>query len=166
MLQFDNSKRIDNLGRLTIPKKICESLGMSEGDGLRLSISNDKRIIISLPCNSCVACGSKNNLQKIKYWFICDTCINETKTKNEFSLADLSFPIVLQRESRISIPQDIRDAFKINSGDLFRISVENNKIYLKHIPGSCSLCGGKIDSEDSYLCKNCLNQIKTDTYLA
>ena len=52
-----NKGKIDNLGRIVIPKSIRNALGINHNDEISMTVENDK-LIISRGLKSGVRCGS------------------------------------------------------------------------------------------------------------
>ncbi|CEN87311.1 AbrB/MazE/SpoVT family DNA-binding domain-containing protein [Paraclostridium sordellii] len=71
-------RNIDSLGRIVIPKEFRKMLNINENDPVEILCENG---IIKLKKhnNSCILCGSKENLKNIKNIFICEKCLEEMK---------------------------------------------------------------------------------------
>lgn len=67
-------KKIDSLGRITIPMEFRKILNISAEDFLEIS-TDDRNIIIRKHENSCVFCDSKINIIKFNGHAICPDCI-------------------------------------------------------------------------------------------
>lgn len=70
------NKKIDDLGRVVIPREIREKLGIRKQDELEIYI-DDEKIVLSKSVEMCIFCGSKSKLTKLKNKNICTTCLNE-----------------------------------------------------------------------------------------
>ena len=68
--------KIDNLGRILIPKKYRIALGLEADSKINLSL-NDDSIIITPSENKCLICGNKDNVN-FKFC-LCNTCIDKIK---------------------------------------------------------------------------------------
>ena len=70
-------RRIDNVGRFTIPKKVMRTLNIHIGDDVEIWLGQNNTIIIQkLKNERCVFCNESKNLlaQKIDGKTICQTC--------------------------------------------------------------------------------------------
>ncbi len=73
----DNTK-VDELGRVILPKKLRNDLHIYPGDNLSIELAEDI-ILVSKQNKYCVFCGSEKNLIKFRYKHICLDCIDEIK---------------------------------------------------------------------------------------
>lgn len=71
-------RNIDSLGRVVIPKEFRKMLNINEHDSVEIICENGA-IKIKKHNDSCILCGSKDNLRNIKNLFICEKCIDEMK---------------------------------------------------------------------------------------
>lgn len=70
------TRKIDDLGRVVIPAEMRKGFGLKEGDKLDISIEADK-IILSKQQETCIFCGSIEDLKEFKGRMVCATCIHE-----------------------------------------------------------------------------------------
>ena len=54
-----NKGKIDNLGRIVIPKSIRDALGINHNDEISMTVENNK-LIISKGYKTCSVCNSKD----------------------------------------------------------------------------------------------------------
>lgn len=73
---YTDYKRIDEVGRIVIPKAIRNKLGMGLTEVVKIDIENDK-IVISKAELTCVFCGTTENLETFKDKNICTDCISQ-----------------------------------------------------------------------------------------
>ena len=66
-------RNVDELGRIVIPKEMRTTLNIKNSDPIEIYVSEDK-IILKKVENSCVFCGSKEDLEKYKNKMICTAC--------------------------------------------------------------------------------------------
>ena len=68
-------RRIDDLGRIVLPKELRTMLGVSEGDSLEIWRDGES-VTLRRYQSSCFFCGSttKNNLAAYKGKVVCDDC--------------------------------------------------------------------------------------------
>ncbi len=75
------SRKMDDLGRVVIPAELRKSFGIKEGDQLEISVEED-RIILSPRGNSCIFCGSIQDLKEFRDRMVCASCIGELSGTN------------------------------------------------------------------------------------
>ncbi len=69
-------KKIDELGRIVIPKDIRRTLGVSNGESLQFFLEGDT-VVLKKFGEECEFCGASDNLTELKGKFICDNCKKE-----------------------------------------------------------------------------------------
>lgn len=80
-------RRIDELGRIVIPKEIRGSLGLKNktafepGTSMEIFVDGDKVILKRLD-NSCVLCGNVENIHEISNIKVCIECLNRVVEKH------------------------------------------------------------------------------------
>jgi transcriptional pleiotropic regulator of transition state genes len=72
------TKKVDELGRIVLPKEIRDELEIKEGDALDICVDRDN-IILRKPGKRCVICRTADNLTEINNNTICTACLNEIK---------------------------------------------------------------------------------------
>lgn len=70
--------KIDQLGRIVIPKPIRTQYDLNLGDSIEVFNENDG-ILLKKYHMSCSFCGNDENLVKFKDTTICENCLNEIK---------------------------------------------------------------------------------------
>ena len=73
-------KQIDDLGRIVIPKDIRKGLGIHSGDDLVIS-AEQGCIKIRKAQESCVFCGTQENLAVYKDKCVCQACREELSSR-------------------------------------------------------------------------------------
>ncbi|MCI8486154.1 MAG: AbrB/MazE/SpoVT family DNA-binding domain-containing protein [Clostridia bacterium] len=68
-------RRIDELGRIVLPKEWRDINNIREKDALELHIDG-KSLTLKKHNNSCVFCGNKKSLQMHNNIHVCKKCIN------------------------------------------------------------------------------------------
>lgn len=68
-------KTIDDLGRIVLPKEIRKSLGFDIRSSVELYVEDDS-LIIKKAKESCIFCGSSDDLTEFKEKNVCQKCIN------------------------------------------------------------------------------------------
>ena len=74
-----NKGKIDNLGRIVIPKSIRNALGINHNDEISMTVENDK-LIISKGFKACVICSSKNVTKQVSDKLLCVSCVTDIKS--------------------------------------------------------------------------------------
>jgi len=75
-------RRIDDLGRIVIPKEMRRGLGITEGDPMNIE-AVPGGVLVSPVNASCVICGSTKDLLTIDGVGVCRNCAEHLKTKLE-----------------------------------------------------------------------------------
>ena len=73
-------RRIDELGRLVIPKEYRKIFGIDVGDQLDMTISGDG-IMVRKVQHSCVFCGSMDDLGLFRSHLVCAACIEALRNR-------------------------------------------------------------------------------------
>ena len=73
-------RRIDNLGRINIPKELTKRFNIKDGDPMEVLVDEDK-IILRKYKSRCTFCGSTDNIISYQNKIICSICINDIKEK-------------------------------------------------------------------------------------
>ena len=68
-------RRIDDLGRIVIPKELRRTMGVKEGDPMEFYVKDDK-IIIKKYQPGCIFCDNVEPLWQHKGKSICSDCID------------------------------------------------------------------------------------------
>ena len=72
--------KIDQLGRIVIPKPLRKKLELELGDSIEVFNENDG-IFLNKYCTSCSLCGSNDNIVTFQEKAICENCLNEIKNQ-------------------------------------------------------------------------------------
>ena len=73
-----NKGKIDNLGRVVIPKTIRDALGIKHNDEISMTVDNAK-LIITKVYKTCSICYTKDVTTQVSDKLLCDSCISEIK---------------------------------------------------------------------------------------
>jgi transcriptional pleiotropic regulator of transition state genes len=73
-----NLSKIDNLGRVVIPKSIRKALNIEHNDEISMHVDGES-LIINKGHRTCALCGSKEIKHQIGTKFLCDQCIQNIK---------------------------------------------------------------------------------------
>lgn len=71
-------RKIDNLGRIVLPRELRNTLGLELKDPLEIYTENDK-IILRKYQTSCVFCGANENLIPVNEKLLCKECLAKLK---------------------------------------------------------------------------------------
>ncbi len=75
-MAYTSYKKIDDVGRVVLPKDIRDELGLSINEMLKLDVENN-RIIITKAENTCVFCGKTSSLKSYMGKTVCEKCVKE-----------------------------------------------------------------------------------------
>lgn len=82
MIEEGIVRRLDNLGRVVIPKEMRKLMNVEERDWVRI-IKQNNSIIIKKYSRSCMICGSENKLSEFGGVCLCERCISKMKKIDE-----------------------------------------------------------------------------------
>jgi transcriptional pleiotropic regulator of transition state genes len=71
-------RRVDDLGRIVIPKELRRCLCIEEGDPLEIYVDGEQ-IILKKYEPTCVFCGEAKGIKNYKGKNICKNCLKELK---------------------------------------------------------------------------------------
>lgn len=69
-------RKVDQLGRIVLPKSLRKRYQMNEGDPVEILVQGD-HIILERYRPKCVFCGSMEQVSDFKERFICSQCLLE-----------------------------------------------------------------------------------------
>ncbi len=75
-------RRIDELGRIVLPKELRTAFNISSGDALEIYTERDNTIILKKHQPNCIFCGSDENLKEYKGQLVCKSCIDDMNKNN------------------------------------------------------------------------------------
>ncbi|MBA4811476.1 MAG: AbrB/MazE/SpoVT family DNA-binding domain-containing protein [Candidatus Actinomarina sp.] len=73
-----NRSKIDNLGRVVIPKSIRKALNIESNSEISMYVENNK-LIITKGSQICTICDTKDVSLQLKNKFLCNICIADIK---------------------------------------------------------------------------------------
>ena len=73
-----NKSKIDNLGRVVIPKSIRKALNVEHNDEIAMHVEN-QALIITKNNNVCTICGKEKIVVQIKDKYLCKSCVEAIK---------------------------------------------------------------------------------------
>lgn len=68
-------RRIDNLGRIVLPKELRDTNGLSEGTALEILLDDDGNVVLRKYEPGCSACGQIDDLVLFKDIRLCRKCL-------------------------------------------------------------------------------------------
>ncbi|MBY6965292.1 AbrB/MazE/SpoVT family DNA-binding domain-containing protein [Clostridium botulinum] len=71
-------RKVDELGRIVIPKELRRTLNLEEGDGLEI-YTEGEQIILKKYSPACIFCGEASEVINFKGKNICKKCMRELK---------------------------------------------------------------------------------------
>lgn len=69
-------RKVDELGRIVLPKEIRTSFELDSGDGVEIFVEKDK-IILQKYAPACVFCGEADDIVMFKNKRVCRHCLEE-----------------------------------------------------------------------------------------
>ncbi|MCM3634492.1 MULTISPECIES: AbrB/MazE/SpoVT family DNA-binding domain-containing protein [Paenibacillus] len=69
-------RKVDQLGRIVLPKSLRKRYLMNEGDPVEIFVQGD-HIILERYRPKCVFCGSMEEVAEFKERYICNVCMTE-----------------------------------------------------------------------------------------
>lgn len=66
-------RRVDELGRLVLPKELRRRLGITDGDSVEIWIDGDQVVLVK-HLETCVFCGGQESLTAFKGKRVCGPC--------------------------------------------------------------------------------------------
>ncbi len=73
-------RKVDNLGRIVIPKELRNTLDIDIKDALEIYTDSDK-IILKKYSSACIFCGNADELINFKGKNVCRKCVEEFQNK-------------------------------------------------------------------------------------
>ena len=71
-------RKVDELGRVVLPKELRKTLDVKESDPLEIFVEDDK-IILKKYAPACIFCGEASDIKNFKGKKICSQCKKEFK---------------------------------------------------------------------------------------
>lgn len=78
------TRRIDDLGRIVVPKEIRKALSVEAGDEFGIELDGH-RVILTKTANSCIFCGNPTDHLIVQNLSICKKCANIIVKRSEKS---------------------------------------------------------------------------------
>ena len=72
------SRRVDELGRIVIPKEMRNKLDIKPECALEITLDGDT-IVLKKDISSCIFCGSENAEAVFRGKHVCPECLNEIR---------------------------------------------------------------------------------------
>lgn len=73
-------RKVDELGRIVLPKELRDSFDIREKDALEI-FTEDDLIILKKSQAACLFCKSTENLKRFKGKTVCTACLEEIKNR-------------------------------------------------------------------------------------
>lgn len=70
-------RKVDNLGRIVIPKEIRKNFGIAENDGLEIFTDEDGHIILKKYQRGCTSCGNMETVYASEGIDLCQRCVDK-----------------------------------------------------------------------------------------
>ncbi|MEE3429178.1 MAG: AbrB/MazE/SpoVT family DNA-binding domain-containing protein [Ruminococcus sp.] len=75
-MAYTSYKKIDDVGRVVLPKDVREELGLRINDMIKIDVEKDT-IVIRKAEESCVFCGKNGSLKHYMGKTVCANCIKQ-----------------------------------------------------------------------------------------
>ena len=69
-------RKIDQHGRIVLPKELRQTLSLEEGDSLAIYVDDDDEIILKKYQPGCMLCGNLEHLRQRKGKWLCQSCVD------------------------------------------------------------------------------------------
>lgn len=76
-------RKVDELGRIVLPKELRVTLHIKEKDPLEIFVDDESRIILKKYEPACVFCNSMNGIVEYKGYNVCQDCLEALSKKLE-----------------------------------------------------------------------------------
>lgn len=67
-------RKVDELGRIVLPKELRSTLNINERDPLEIYVDDQNRIILKKYEPACIFCGNMNDIVTYKGYNVCRDC--------------------------------------------------------------------------------------------
>lgn len=81
-------RKVDELGRIVLPKELRVTLNINEKDPLEIYVDDDNRIILKKYEPACMFCGGMNGIIRFRNHNICRDCLNKLVKRAQEENAD------------------------------------------------------------------------------
>ena len=76
-------RKVDELGRIVLPKELRVTLNINEKDPLEIFVDEDSRIILKKYEPACIFCSGMNGIVHYRGYNICRDCLRKLAEKAE-----------------------------------------------------------------------------------
>lgn len=76
-------RKVDELGRIVLPKELRITLNINEKDPLEIFVDDDGKIILKKYEPSCIFCNGMNDITSFKGHNVCRECMQKISTRLE-----------------------------------------------------------------------------------
>lgn len=74
-------RKVDELGRIVLPKELRVILNINEKDPLEIFVDEDNRIILKKYEPACIFCNGMNGIINYKGYNVCEDCMEKLSQK-------------------------------------------------------------------------------------
>lgn len=71
-------RKVDQLGRIVVPKEMRTAMGVTYGDPVEIGFDG-KTVYLKKACAQCVCCGGEENLKEFSGQKFCKDCLAKLK---------------------------------------------------------------------------------------
>lgn len=76
-------RKIDNLGRIVIPKELRETMNINVKDPIEIYVDDNDKIILKKYQPACIFCGNAEDTIEYNGKIICYSCLDDIVEKKE-----------------------------------------------------------------------------------
>jgi AbrB family transcriptional regulator, transcriptional pleiotropic regulator of transition state genes len=70
-------RKVDELGRIVLPKELRVTLNINERDPLEIFVDDDNRIVLKKYEPACIFCGGMEGIVNYKGYNVCRNCMKK-----------------------------------------------------------------------------------------
>lgn len=70
-------RKVDELGRIVLPKELRSTLNINEKDPLEIYVDEDNKIVLKKYEPACIFCGGMNGIINYKGYNVCRDCLKK-----------------------------------------------------------------------------------------
>ena len=67
-------RKVDELGRIVLPKELRNTLNINEKDPLEIYVDEDNKIVLKKNDPACIFCGGMNGIVSYRGYNVCRDC--------------------------------------------------------------------------------------------
>lgn len=139
-------RRLDNVGRVSLPPKFLDYLGLSLGDTVLIHLNDEKKIVLKKYPTGCVFCGNEQELVMVSEFNVCSNCRKEGKNgmnivKNRYEKQEIPnsrrmvIPFKIRNDIGLHIEkndtEELTDSEQVRGNDKLTLELREDHIVLE-----------------------------------